>query len=115
MRFRHQFSLCMEKKDKNFYSYAEMLHKRIPDSQLTFIKDVKHHIPTKAAFELNDVIRQFIYTHEHMVEDAEVEVVAGAGRAGEEEDAAAGFYEDAGRLPLEREVVKSGAEEVYQR
>jgi pimeloyl-ACP methyl ester carboxylesterase len=66
--------LVYGKNDKNFYSYAEMLHNRIPDNQLTFVKDVKHHIPTKASLELNDLIRQFIYTHQHTVEDEEAAI-----------------------------------------
>lgn len=46
--------------DKPFYDYAMLLHKKIPCAQLKFINHTKHQIPTKAANDLNAMIKQFI-------------------------------------------------------
>ena len=46
--------------DKPFYDYAMLLHKKLPYAQLKFINHAKHQIPTKAANDLNEMIRQFI-------------------------------------------------------
>ena len=46
--------------DKPFYDYAMLLHKKLPYAKLKFINDTKHQIPTKAANDLNEMIRQFI-------------------------------------------------------
>lgn len=56
--------LIYSKEDKPFYYYAKLLHEKLPCNELKFINHVKHQIPTKAANELNEMIRQFIYTHE---------------------------------------------------
>ena len=46
--------------DTPFYDYAMLLHKKLPCTELKFIKHAKHQIPTKAANELNEMIGQFI-------------------------------------------------------
>ena len=46
--------------DKPFYDYAMLLHKKLPYAELKFINHTKHQIPTKAANDLNEMIRQFI-------------------------------------------------------
>lgn len=46
--------------DKRFYDYAMLLHKKIPSAELKFINDTKHQIPTKAANDLNEMIKEFI-------------------------------------------------------
>ncbi|KIL51580.1 alpha/beta hydrolase [Jeotgalibacillus alimentarius] len=48
-------------KDKSFYSYARILHKKLPRNKLIFF-NAKHQIPTKAATELNEMISQFVKT-----------------------------------------------------
>ena len=52
--------LIYGKDDKPFYDYAMLLHKKLPYAQLKFINHAKHQIPTKAANDLNEMIRQFI-------------------------------------------------------
>ncbi|CAM3544970.1 alpha/beta hydrolase [Aeromicrobium ponti] len=52
--------LVYGKKDKPFHSYAEQLHEKLPRNQLHFIEKVDHRIPTKAAKQLNNLIRQFV-------------------------------------------------------
>lgn len=49
-------------KDKHFHSYGKLLHSRLPYSEMKFIAEAKHQIPTKSAIELNDLVRQFVYT-----------------------------------------------------
>ena len=56
--------LVYGKKDKPFYYYAKLLHEKLPNKELKFIEHVKHQIPTKAANDLNEMIKHFIYTHE---------------------------------------------------
>lgn len=46
--------------DKPFYDYAMLLHKKLPYTELKFINHAKHQIPTKAANDLNAMIKQFI-------------------------------------------------------
>ncbi|WP_391558675.1 alpha/beta fold hydrolase [Robertmurraya sp.] len=55
--------LIYGQKDKGFYRYAKLMHAKLPNNELKWIENVKHQIPTKAAFELNDLMKQFIYTH----------------------------------------------------
>ncbi len=52
--------LVFGEKDKLFYEHAKLLHEKLPSSELSFINRVKHHVPTKAAVELNERIRQFV-------------------------------------------------------
>ncbi|MDZ5473519.1 alpha/beta hydrolase [Bacillus sp. 31A1R] len=52
--------LVYGEKDKQFHSYANLLHERIPNNELKFIKKAKHQIPTKNPKELNMLIKQFI-------------------------------------------------------
>lgn len=55
--------LLYGEKDKRFYYYASLLKQKLPTSELKYIKDVKHQLPTKAAIEVNDLIKQFVYQH----------------------------------------------------
>jgi pimeloyl-ACP methyl ester carboxylesterase len=55
--------LVYGQKDKPFHPYAEMLHERLPKSELFIIPNVDHRIPTKASKELNELIKQFMYNH----------------------------------------------------
>jgi pimeloyl-ACP methyl ester carboxylesterase len=50
-------------KDKGFHSYGQLLHQRLPHSELSMIPNVKHQIPTKASDKVNDRITQFVKTH----------------------------------------------------
>ena len=47
-------------KDHGFHPYARLALKNLPHSQLVFVPDVKHQIPTKAANELNLLIKNFV-------------------------------------------------------
>ncbi|MBP1934320.1 alpha/beta fold hydrolase [Ammoniphilus resinae] len=60
----HPVLLIYGQKDHMFKRYAEFLHDKLPDNQLNWIPNVKHQIPTKAASQLNDLIKQFVYSHE---------------------------------------------------
>lgn len=51
------------KKDKAFSYYANLLHEKLPYSELLGIDHVKHQIPTKAARCLNESIKTFIDTN----------------------------------------------------
>lgn len=51
-------------KDKGFHSYGRLLHDALPKSELVLVKNMKHQIPTKAAYELNERITKFIESHE---------------------------------------------------
>lgn len=55
--------LVYGKKDKLFSDHAKLLHGKLPCNKLEFIDNVKHQIPTKAAKELNEMIKQFVYVH----------------------------------------------------
>lgn len=55
--------LVYGKKDKSFYGHAKLLHGKLPCNELKFIDNVKHQIPTKAAEALNEMIKQFAFTH----------------------------------------------------
>lgn len=52
--------LVYGEKDTLFHPYAKLLQEQLPQSELVFIKDTKHQIPTKAADELNEQIERFI-------------------------------------------------------
>ncbi|MCL6573353.1 MAG: alpha/beta hydrolase [Bacillus sp. (in: Bacteria)] len=47
-------------KDKSFHGYANLLHEKLPSSELKFLPKEKHQLPTKAAKQLNRLIKQFI-------------------------------------------------------
>jgi len=50
-------------KDKSFHSYANLLHEKLPISDLKFLQNEKHQLPTKAAKEVNQLINEFINVH----------------------------------------------------
>ncbi|MDP4171163.1 MAG: alpha/beta hydrolase [Bacillota bacterium] len=58
--------LIYGQEDQPFHRYAKLLHDKLPQSELKWIQHVNHQIPTKAAFELNDSIKQFIYSHKQL-------------------------------------------------
>ncbi|MNI24351.1 AB hydrolase superfamily protein YvaM [compost metagenome] len=60
-RIHHPVLLVYGEKDTLFHPYAQLLQERLPRSELVFIKETKHQIPTKAAGKVNEFIRQFIY------------------------------------------------------
>lgn len=47
-------------KDKSFHGYANLLHENLPCSELKFLPNEKHQLPTKAAKELNQLITEYI-------------------------------------------------------
>ncbi|MFD1176696.1 alpha/beta fold hydrolase [Paenibacillus puldeungensis] len=53
--------LVYGEKDTLFHTYAKLLKERLPKSELVFIKNTKHQIPTKAPGFLNELIKQFIH------------------------------------------------------
>jgi pimeloyl-ACP methyl ester carboxylesterase len=56
-------NLVYGRKDKQFHYYAKLLHEKLPCNELIFIEKSNHRIPTKAANELNMIIRKFINNH----------------------------------------------------
>lgn len=58
--------LIYGKKDKSFYEHAKLLHEKLPYNDLKFIDNVKHQIPTKAEKTLNEMIKQFVFSHTEM-------------------------------------------------
>jgi pimeloyl-ACP methyl ester carboxylesterase len=62
----HPILLVYGKKDKPFKYYAKLLHERLPSNEIKFIANADHRIPTKAATELNEMIKQFVYSHNDM-------------------------------------------------
>lgn len=57
----HPILLVYGKEDKRFHDYATLLHEKLPNSELHFIENVKHQIPTKASKELNKLITNFVH------------------------------------------------------
>jgi pimeloyl-ACP methyl ester carboxylesterase len=55
--------LVYGKKDISFHRYAHLLHKKLKRSELKFLSKKKHQLPTKAAFELNLLITDFVQHH----------------------------------------------------
>jgi pimeloyl-ACP methyl ester carboxylesterase len=62
-KIKSRILLIYGQKDKVFYRYAKLLHDKLPHSELKWIQQVKHQLPTKAAFEINGLIKQFINMH----------------------------------------------------
>ncbi|MBT2646586.1 alpha/beta hydrolase [Bacillus sp. ISL-34] len=54
--------LVYGKKDKPLHQYAKLLHEKLPCTELKFIDQTKHQIPTKAANDLNESIKHFIHS-----------------------------------------------------
>ncbi|QED47786.1 alpha/beta fold hydrolase [Cytobacillus dafuensis] len=57
-RINHPILLVFGKKDKSFHQYAMLLSEKLPNNELKFT-NTSHQIPTKAANELNEMIKQF--------------------------------------------------------
>jgi pimeloyl-ACP methyl ester carboxylesterase len=56
-------------RDKIFHKYGNILHSMLSYSELDFIPNILHQIPTKAKNELNNLIKQFLYTHKSLEEE----------------------------------------------
>lgn len=56
--------LMYGQKDKRFYRYTEILHKRLPDNQLHSVQNAKHQIPTKNFLFMNNHIDHWISQHQ---------------------------------------------------
>lgn len=52
--------LIYGEEDQHFHPYANILNQRLPKSELFFVKEADHRLPTKAAGTLNELIKQFI-------------------------------------------------------
>ncbi|MNO15058.1 AB hydrolase superfamily protein YvaM [compost metagenome] len=63
----HPVLLVYGEKDTLFHPYAQLLQERLPRSELVYIKETKHQIPTKAAGQVNGLISQFIHRYESSV------------------------------------------------
>jgi pimeloyl-ACP methyl ester carboxylesterase len=50
-------------RDKSFQKYAHMLEERLPQSELVFLPEAKHQIPTKNAGMMNRLLRQWMSDH----------------------------------------------------
>jgi pimeloyl-ACP methyl ester carboxylesterase len=57
--------LVYGEKDMLFIPHAKMLHQRLPNSELVFIKNADHRIPTKGHRPLNELIKQFVRRYSH--------------------------------------------------
>lgn len=55
--------LLYGEKNKAFHRYAHLLHEKLPVNDFILIGEMKHQLPTKAAVEVNDFIKQFVSTH----------------------------------------------------
>ena len=66
--------LVYGKKDKPFYDHAKLLHEELPCNELRFINNAKHQIPTKAAKDLNPMIKQFMFIHTKMMKGEPITV-----------------------------------------
>lgn len=64
--------LIAGEKDKRFVHYAHMMNKRLPYGEVSVIGNGRHQLPTKAAIEVNDLIRSFISRHREPVEEDRV-------------------------------------------
>ncbi|RAP76979.1 alpha/beta fold hydrolase [Paenibacillus montanisoli] len=56
----HPMLLIYGEKDKHFHPYANLLHERLPRSELVYMKNVDHRIPTKSPISLIEWIEKFI-------------------------------------------------------
>ncbi|MFK2825203.1 alpha/beta hydrolase [Bacillus sp. B190/17] len=54
--------LLYGEKDVAFHRYARLLNEKLPVNELILIGDIKHQLPTKAAWEVNYFIKRFIST-----------------------------------------------------
>lgn len=61
----HPVLLVYGEKDTLFHPYAKLLKERLPKSELVFIKNAKHQIPTKCAGTLNELIKEFVHQCGH--------------------------------------------------
>lgn len=55
--------LIYGERDKGFHSYARQIHQRVPQSELLFIPNVKHQIPSKAVVPFHQALTRFISRH----------------------------------------------------
>jgi len=65
----HPVLLVYGQKDHLFKRYAKLLHNKLPHNQLSWIQHAKHQIPTKSAFKLNELMKQFLYSHQESDEN----------------------------------------------
>ncbi|KAB7709171.1 alpha/beta fold hydrolase [Bacillus aerolatus] len=59
--------LLYGEKDRQFHPYAHLLNEKLPVNELILIGDMKHQIPTKAAIEVNHLIKQFIHMYKNPI------------------------------------------------
>lgn len=59
------------RKDKHYHPYAKRMMDHLPNGKWKQIEHVRHHLPTKTSIEVNDLIKQFIYTHKNKGEKIE--------------------------------------------
>ncbi|MNI09447.1 AB hydrolase superfamily protein YvaM [compost metagenome] len=57
---QHPMLLIYGQKDKVFHPYAHLLHHKLPNSSLYFLKDAKHQVVIKQASRMNDLVRLWI-------------------------------------------------------
>lgn len=58
-------------KDKHYHPYAKRMMDYLPNREWKLIEHVRHHLPTKTSIEVNDLIKQFIFTHKNKGEESE--------------------------------------------
>jgi pimeloyl-ACP methyl ester carboxylesterase len=52
-------------KDKSFRRYRDILHEKLPQADLVLVKGKNHQLPTKAASDVNELIRLWVEKQEH--------------------------------------------------
>ncbi|MFM1653711.1 alpha/beta fold hydrolase [Brevibacillus sp. B_LB10_24] len=71
--------------DKSFESYSRMIHQKVNGSELALVHGVKHQLPAKAASEVNELIREFIFARQEQTKDWHPLPFVGEGTASLEE------------------------------
>lgn len=59
-RIDHPVLIINGEKDRGFRRYAQTLFRELPNSEVQFVPNVAHQIPTKAGFELNERMADWI-------------------------------------------------------
>ncbi|RIX60161.1 alpha/beta hydrolase [Paenibacillus nanensis] len=60
-RIKHPVLLLYGEKDWGFRRYRKLLMSRLPNASLVVLGQQKHQLPTKAADEMNEAIRQWVH------------------------------------------------------
>lgn len=59
-RIKQPMLLIYGERDHQFHRYAHLMHDQLPDSELYFIRGMRHQLPTKAPEKVSNLISQWI-------------------------------------------------------